>query len=131
MRAWQGHVLDLVRNEGADKRSTARFLSFGVNGAGLVVMVAVFASTGGLTGGEIAVAGGTSALGQRLLEAVFGDAAVRALAAKARADLGVRADRLLRGEQERFDALVVEAAPDPGSADALRAASGAVVEARR
>ncbi len=131
VRAWQGHVLDLVRSEGADKRSTARLLSFGVNGAGLVVMVAVFAHTGGLTGGEVAVAGGTSALGQRLLEAVFGDAAVRALAAKARADLGVRADRLLRGEQERFDALVVEAAPDPGSADALRAASRALVEARR
>ena len=131
VRAWQGHVLDLVRDEGADKRSTARFLSFGVNGAGLVVMVAVFAQTGGLTGGEIAVAGGTSALGQRLLEAVFGDAAVRALAAKARADLGTRADRLLRGEQERFDALVVEAAPEPGSADALRAASRALLEARR
>jgi energy-coupling factor transporter ATP-binding protein EcfA2 len=47
VRAWQGHVLDLVRDEGADKRSTARFLSFGVNGAGLVVMVAVFAQTGG------------------------------------------------------------------------------------
>lgn len=131
VRGWQGHVLDLVRSEGAGKRSTARLLSFGVNGAGLVVMVAVFAQTGGLTGGEVAVAGGTSALGQRVLEAVFGDAAVRSLAAKARADLRIRADRLLRGEQERFDALVVEAAPDPGSADALRAAARCVVEARR
>ena len=131
VRAWQGQVLDLVRSEGSDKRSTARLLSFGVNGAGLVVMVAVFAHTGGLTGGEVAVAGGTSALGQRLLEAVLGDAAVRSLAARAREDLGERAERLLRGEQERFDALVVEAAPDPGSADALRAASRALVEARR
>ncbi len=131
VRGWQGHVLDLVRSQGAGKRSTARVLSLGVNGAGLVVMVAVFAQTGGLTGGEVAIAGGTSALGQRLLEAVFGDAAVRSLAASARADLSERADRLLRGEQERFDALVVEAAPDPGSADALRAAVRALVEARR
>ena len=131
VRDWQGYVLSLVREEGAGKRNQARWMSWGVNGAGAVVMVAVFASTGGLTGGEIAVAGGTSALGQRLLEAVFGDAAVRALANKAREDLGVRADRLLRGEQERFDALVVEAAPDLGSADALRAASRALVEARR
>ncbi|MDQ3592401.1 MAG: dynamin family protein, partial [Actinomycetota bacterium] len=69
VRDWQGYVLDLVRSEGADKRTTARFLSLGVNGAGLVVMVAVFAHTGGLTGGEVAVAGGTTALGQRLLEA--------------------------------------------------------------
>ncbi|MCW2613678.1 MAG: putative transporter, partial [Frankiales bacterium] len=92
VRAWQGHVLDLVRSEGADKRTKARVLSLGVNGAGLVVMVAVFAQTGGLTGGEVAVAGGTTALGQRVLEAVFGDAAVRTLAARAREDLAVRAD---------------------------------------
>ena len=131
VRGWQGHVLELVRSEGAGKRSTARVLSLGVNGAGLVVMVAVFAQTGGLTGGEVAVAGGTSALGQRLLEAVFGDAAVRSLAARARTDLAERADRLLRGEQERFDALVVAASPDPGSADALRGAVRALAAARR
>ena len=96
MRDWQGTVLDLVRSEGADKRSRARVLSWGVNGAGAAVMVAVFAQTGGLTGGEIAVAGGTTAVGQRVLEAVFGDAAVRSLAARAREDLEARADELLR-----------------------------------
>ena len=37
--------------------------SLGVNGAGLTVMLAVFAHTGGLTGGEVVVAGGTSAVG--------------------------------------------------------------------
>ena len=40
-------------------------------------MLAVFLQTGGLTGAEVVVAGGTSALGQRVLEAVFGDQAVR------------------------------------------------------
>lgn len=130
VRDWQGHVLDLVRTEGAGKRSTARVLSLGVNGAGLVVMMAVFAHTGGLTGGEVAVAGGTSAVGQRLLEAVFGDAAVRSLAARAREDLRHRADRLLTAEQERFAALVTERAPSPGSAAALRQAAAALVAAR-
>ena len=124
VRDWQGAVLDLVRSEGADKRSRARVLSWGVNGAGAVVMVAVFAQTGGLTGGEIAVAGGTTALGQRLLEAVFGDAAVRSLAARAREDLEARADHLLRYEQERFDVLVAAAAPGRGAADELRATVG-------
>ena len=38
------------------------FASLGVNGAGLTVMLAVFAHTGGLTGAEVVVAGGTSAL---------------------------------------------------------------------
>ena len=131
VRAWQGHVLDLVRNEGAGKRSTARVLSLGVNGAGLVVMVAVFAHTGGLTGGEVAVAGGTSALGQRILEAVFGDAAVRALAASAREDLRVRADRLLRAEKARFEELVLDKAPAQGAADRLREAMATLTAARR
>jgi hypothetical protein len=131
VRDWQGTVLDLVRSEGADKRSQARVLSWGVNGAGAAVMVVVFAQTGGLTGGEIAVAGGTSAVGQRVLEAVFGDAAVRSLAARAREDLEARADELLRYEQDRFDDRLAAAAPEPGAADELRAAVTTLTAARR
>ena len=41
---------ELVRGEGSSKRATARLASLGVNGAGFTVMLAVFASTGGLTG---------------------------------------------------------------------------------
>ena len=131
VRDWQGTVLDLVRSEGADKRTQARLLSWGVNGAGAVVMVAVFAHTGGLTGGEVAVAGGTTAVGQRVLEAVFGDAAVRSLAARAREDLEHRADELLRYEEERFEALVGGAAPDPADAEALRAAVRTLADTRQ
>jgi hypothetical protein len=130
VRDWQGYVLDLVREQGTDKRTRARVLSWGVNGAGAVVMVAVFAHTGGLTGGEVAVAGGTTALGQRLLEAVFGDAAVRSLAARAREDLQARADALLRYDQDRFDALVDAAGPGPGAAADLSAAAAALTAAR-
>ena len=86
-------MFELVSREAAGKRSTARIASLGVNGAGLVVMIAVFAHTGGLTGAEVAVAGGTSAVGQRVLEAMLGDQAVRTLAERAREDLllGARA----------------------------------------
>jgi hypothetical protein len=131
VRDWQGFVLDLVRQEGASKRSRARVLSWGVNGAGAVVMVAVFASTAGLSGAELAVAGGTTAIGQRVLEAVFGDAAVRALAARARADLDARADRLLRHEQDRFEELLDVAADAPDAAHRLRAAVATLAAARR
>ncbi|WP_116452139.1 ABC transporter [Blastococcus litoris] len=131
VRDWQGAVLDLVREQGAEKRSTARILSWGINGAGAVVMVAVFASTGGLTGGEVAVAGGTTAVGQRVLEAVFGDSAVRAMADRAREDLQRRADALLRYEQTRFDDRVDDAAPAPSAADALRRAVRDLAAARR
>jgi hypothetical protein len=130
VRAWQGVVFDLVRNEGASKRTTARLASLSVNGAGLTVMLAVFAHTGGLTGGEVVVAGGTSAVGQKVLEAIFGDQAVRTLAAHAREDLIERVDRLLRADAKRFDALLDAAGPEPDSfarlhtaVDAIRAAA--------
>jgi len=119
VRAWQKHVLDLVREEGRDKRTAARLASLGVNGAGLTVMIAAFASTGGLTGAEIAVAGGTSALGQKVLEAIFGDQAVRTLAERARRDLLARVDRLLEGETRRFRDLIEPLAPAAGSAERL------------
>ena len=124
--AWQGVVFDLVREEGASKRATARFASLGVNGAGLTVMLAVFAHTGGLTGAEVVVAGGTSAVGQKVLEAIFGDQAVRTLASRAREDLIERVDRLLREEAGRFHALLDEAVPEADGFARLHAAVDAV-----
>jgi len=126
VRAWQGVVFDLVREEGASKRTTARLASLGVNGAGLTVMLAVFAHTGGLTGGEIVVAGGTSAVSQKVLEAIFGDQAVRTLAARAREDLIERVDRLLRAEAKRFDVLLDRSAPQADSFARLHAAVDAI-----
>lgn len=126
VRAWQGYVMELVRREGAAKRTTARLASLGVNGAGLTVMLAVFAHTGGLTGAEVIVAGGTSALGQKVLEALFGDQAVRELAARAREDLVERADRLLRDDAARFDVLLDGVAPEAESLARLHGANDAV-----
>jgi hypothetical protein len=131
VRAWQGGILELVSREGAERRTAARLATFGTNGAGLVLMLAVFAHTGGLTGTEVLVAGGTSAAGHKVLEAVFGDSAVRALAATARTDLLDRVERLLAAEQGRFDALVDAASPAPDAAVALRAALEEFERARR
>ncbi len=130
VRAWQGHVFELVREEGAGKRTTARLASLGVNGAGLTVMIAVFAHTGGLTGAEVAVAGGTSAVGQKVLEAIFGDQAVRSLAERAREDLLERVRELLAGERARFDRLLDGAEPDPAAGERLAAALRAFEAAR-
>ncbi|MFD1536817.1 GTPase domain-containing protein [Nonomuraea guangzhouensis] len=126
VRGWQEYVLDLVRHEGAEKRTTARIASFGVNGAGLLLMLAVFASTGGLTGIEVGIAGGTSVLSQKLLEAVFGDQAVRTLTVKAREDLRERVRRLLEEEAGRFTELLAAVEPPAGAAGALREAAQAV-----
>jgi hypothetical protein len=124
VRDWQGHVFELVRREAAGKRTTARLASLGVNGAGLTVMIAVFASTGGLTGAEIVVAGGTSAVGQRLLEAIFGDQAVRTLAARAREDLLSRVERLFASEARRFAAPLEAVVPSAGARQRLSEALG-------
>ena len=90
IRDWQGAVLDLVADEGMGKRSKARFMALGVNGVGVALMIVVFAHTGGLVGAEVGVAGGTAVLAQRVLEAVFGDQAIRRLAETAKEDLDAR-----------------------------------------
>lgn len=122
VRLWQGSVLELVREQGGDKRTSARIASFTLNGAGLAVMLLVFAHTGGLTGAEVAVAGGTSAASQKLLEALFGDQAVRALAKAARDDLLARTASMLEGDEARFVALVDAVVPrvDPPASATLR-----------
>jgi energy-coupling factor transporter ATP-binding protein EcfA2 len=126
VRAWQGDVFELVRREGMTKRTTARLASLGVNGAGLTVMLAVFVQTGGLTGAEIAVAGGTTAVGQKVLEAIFGDQAVRELAAKARENLVERVASVLETEAARFHELVGPVAPATGADERLAAAVAAL-----
>jgi hypothetical protein len=69
VRDWQRGVLEMVRTEGADKRGTARFLAYGVNGLGVALMIVVFVHTGGaLVGAEAGVAGGAAVVGQILYE---------------------------------------------------------------
>ena len=130
MRDWQGDVLELVKAEGADKRSTARFLAFGVNGLSVALMVVVFTHTAGLTGAEAGIAGGSAALGQKLLEAVFGDQAVRGLAERARRLLEERITALLAAERERFTSLVDALGLAPDAAEQLRQAARRVDDVR-
>ncbi len=87
-----------------------------------MVMIVVFAHTGGLVAGEVAVATGASALSQKMLEAVLGDQAVRSLAEQARRDLERRVAALLDGERERFARLLAAATVADGAGPALRAA---------
>ena len=128
---WQRGVLELVRTEAGNKRSIARITAYTVNATGLLVMIAVFASTAFIpTGAEIAVAGGTTLAGQKILEAIFGDQAVRQLAARAKQDLLDRVRVLLDHERQRYTDLLHEAGVDPAAADRLRTASGDVERAR-
>jgi len=125
IRAWQGSLMELIRTEGQGKRTQARWLSFGINGLGAALMIVVFSMTAGLTGLEIGVAGGTAVVGQRVLEAVFGEDAVRRLARTAREELQGRCERLLAAEQQRFLArLDVSGGAQPGTLAAQAKALG-------
>ncbi|MGO2031882.1 MAG: dynamin family protein [Glutamicibacter ardleyensis] len=95
IRAWQKDVLEMIRSEGAGKRKTARIAAFGVNGVAVALMVVVFASTAGVTGLEVGIAGGSAVVGQKLLEAIFGEDAVRRMATRARTMLETRAQELI------------------------------------
>jgi Dynamin family len=130
IRDWQGAVLDLVADEGMTKRSRARFYALGINGIGVALMIVVFAHTGGLVGAEIGVAGGTAVLAQRILEAVFGDQAIRRLAQTAKDDLDARVQSLLAEELMRYHKILDGLVVDSDHSERLRAAAAAVESAR-
>ena len=106
IRDWQSDVLELVGQEGAGKRTTARIAAYSVNGVGAALMLLIFFNTGGITGAEGGVAAGTVVLAQRLLESVFGDEAVRRLAETAKQDLDARVEGLMASELARFTAVL-------------------------
>ena len=130
VREWQGDVLEMVRAEGEGKRTTARFLALGVNGLSVALMVVVFSHTAGLTGAEAGIAGGSAALGQKLLEAVFGDQAVRGMAERARQMLEERITGLFATEQARYTALVEGLGLSNDAPEALRVAARRVDDVR-
>jgi hypothetical protein len=73
-------------------------------------MLATFSHTGGLTGAEVGIAAVTGFLNQRLLSALFGEAALVEMISRARFRLIETLGEAFRGELARFDARVP--APD-------------------
>lgn len=113
IRDWQTALMQLIRDNAGSKRTEARLMSLGLNAVTVALMVALFASTGGLTGGEIAIAGGSAVVGQKLLETVFGDETIRRLAKEARADLEWRLEALFDEEFDRYARLLEPVAGGP------------------
>lgn len=128
VRDWQADVLALVAEQGRGKRTKARFLALGTNAVGAALIIVVFATTGGLTGAEVGIAGGTSLLAQRLLEGVFGEDAVRRLAQRAKNDLDARVQALFATQLTRFFHITEELAVDTSAADELE---GVAADLRR
>jgi hypothetical protein len=87
-------------------------------------MVATFAHTGGLTGAELGVAAGTAYLNQKLLTALFGEAAVVEMVRRARDRLDEALRLTFDEERARFDALLPPSAELRAVAAGLREAVG-------
>jgi hypothetical protein len=124
---WTGSIAEDVRTTGGPKRLLARGASVGVNAAGIGVMLATFSHTAGLTGAEVGIAAATGFLNQKLLEALFGEAALVEMIGRARQRLIDALAETFGEELDRFLGLV-------SSGDELRAiaadARAAAAEAR-
>src|SRR5699024_3269036 len=132
VRDWQGDVLDIVRAEGGSRRTNARIAAYGVNGIGLFLMLVSFAHTGGaLVAPEVAIAGGTTALAQKVLEAVFGTQAVREMAKRARLLLMERVALLYTAERERYTDITGDLMATEAQIRRLERAAAAIDEGRR
>src|ERR687895_323782 len=126
---WLRGLTRMVEERGHSRRAFASAASLGVNAIGVVAMLAVFAHSAGLTGGEVAIAGGTAGLNQKLLEALIGEAAGADIIRAAERDLRRTLRSALETDARRFLDLLAPAGEGP---DALRAAADRVLaEAER
>jgi len=121
LNAWVESIAEDVRTTGGGKRTLARGASLGVNAAGIGVMLATFSQTGGLTGAEVGVAAATGYVNQKLLSALFGEAALVEMIQRARKRLVDLLGDTFRDELARFDALTPEPATLRERAVELRA----------
>jgi hypothetical protein len=97
-----------------------------VNALGTGVMVATFAHTGGITGTEVGVAAATAFLNQKLLGALFGEAALVEMIQRARANLASVVDTTFAEEARRYESLVPDGDELRHLAGRFRAAAGEI-----
>ena len=121
LEGWIASIGEDIAATGEGKRKLARGASIGVNALGVGVMLATFIHTAGLTGTEVGVAAATAFLNQKLLGALFGEAAMVELISRARARLDAALEATFAEERERFEALVPATDDLDGLAVELRA----------
>jgi energy-coupling factor transporter ATP-binding protein EcfA2 len=118
----EGIALD-IQAHGRPKRLLTRGASVGVSVLGTGVMLATFVHTGGLTGAEVGVAAATAVLNQKLLAALFGEAAMVELVANARRRLDEALTATFEEEQARFERVLPRAGALADLATELRVAA--------
>ena len=126
LEGWISGIADDIQETGGQKKLLARGASVGVNAAGIAVMLATFAHTGGLTGTEAGILAATGFLNQKLLEALFGEAALVEMIARARANLRSALEASFAEEQARYEARVPDGVALRDLGARLRQAAGEI-----
>jgi energy-coupling factor transporter ATP-binding protein EcfA2 len=120
---WMDGIAADIEATGRPKHLLAKGASIGVNVIGTGVVLGTFIHTGGLTGAEVGVAAGTAFLNQKLLSALFGEAAMAELIAHARNRLDEALAATFAEEIARFERLVLGSGQLTGLAADLRQAA--------
>jgi energy-coupling factor transporter ATP-binding protein EcfA2 len=120
LEEWIAGIVGEIQTHGRPTRLLARGAAVGVNALGTGVMLATFLHTGGLTGAEVGVAAATAFQNQKLLAALFGEAAMAELVAHARRRLNDALQTTFEEERQRFDRLLPVAGELSGLAGDLR-----------
>lgn len=120
---WMDGIAADIEATGRPKHLLAKGASIGVNVIGTGVVLGTFFHTGGLTGAEVGVAAGTAFLNQKLLSALFGEAAMAELIAHARNRLDEALAATFAEELARFERLVLGSGQLTGLAADLRQAA--------
>ena len=123
LNEWIDGIAAEIQAHGQSKALLARGASVGVNALGTGVMLATFLHTGGLTGAEVGVAAATAFLNQKLLSALFGEAAMVELIQHARRRLQEVLAAAFAAERARFDEHLPAPGELPDLANELRGAA--------
>jgi hypothetical protein len=126
LERWIEGITEEIQSHGRPKRLLARGAAVGVNAMGTGVMLATFIHTGGITGAELGVAAATAFLNQKVLGALFGEAAMAELVAHAKQRLDDALATSFDEERARFDALLPASGELTDLASDLRAAAAEV-----
>lgn len=125
LEEWAREIGERIREIGARRKGWAKVASLGVNVIGTSAVLAVFVTTGGLTGTEVGITAATAVVNQKLLEAIFGEANVAAFVSRARDELSTLLDAAFAEERARY-AAALGSTGDPALATELRAAARGV-----
>jgi hypothetical protein len=120
---WLAGLTAMVEDEAPGRFRAARVASTGVNAATVGTILALLASTGGLTGAEVGVAGAAAAAQQGILEHILGKAAASSLAGSARDSLVASIESVFETEAGRFHRVLDAATDDLDAAARIREAA--------